>query len=270
MEIDIEIPSVLITLNKHDKLNYDVLSNKIILGLVGYAKSGKDFIAKTFIEDYGYQRVGFADNVKRDMNQYLKKDILQDYFNRSGVYIDPATVDFFTEDKVLKNILRPYIIWYAESMRKINGEFCWINKAFAIDGRGFDKIILSDVRRTPELDIFRNSNEFNKRTLRTATEAGTYQDSLPIKNFSTLLFEVNQFGLKDSDKLTVDTIQEAHRQWIIDDTFYVDSRLPESGNLRKNSINIQIKKITKKFGIKKPGKTKYKQLDIYQNESGKV
>ncbi len=262
-EINIEIPDELIHVGKHAQFNFSVLENKTIIGLMGYAKSGKDTITKIFVDDYGYQRVAFADNVKKEMNTYLKKQISQDIFEKSGIYLDPEKLDFFSEDIETKKLIRPYLIWYAEKMRTINGAFYWINRAFEEDGKDKDKIILSDVRRLAELDIFKDSNEFKKRTQKTNAEAGVFEDSFKVKNFGTLLFEVNQFGLKDSDQLTIDTILSAREQWIIDDTFYVDSRLPENGNYRKKSIEVQVKKIASKFGIIKPEKHKYKQINIF-------
>lgn len=263
-DINIEIPEELIHVGKHTQINFSALENKIIIGLMGYAKSGKDTITKIFVDDYGYQRVAFADNVKKEMNTYLKKQISQDIFEKSGVYLDPETLDFFSEDLEVKKLIRPYLIWYAEKMRTTNGGFYWINRAFEEDGKGMDKIVLSDVRRMAELDIFKDSNEFNKRTRTANAKVGLFDDSAKVKNFGTLLFEVNQLGLKDSDQLTIDTILAAREQWIIDDTFYIDSRLPDGGDYRKKSIKSQVKKIAKKFGIIKPEKLRYKQTNIFQ------
>lgn len=264
-KFDIEIPGHLIEEGKHKVFNSELLSGKSIIGMLGYAKSGKDTITNFFTDTYGYKRVGFADNVKRDMNLYLKEGILNDYFNRSGTRLIPDEVDFFTENLELKNIIRPYIVWYAESMRIINGPFCWMNKAFSMDAKGFDKIILSDVRRMAELDIFRNSNQFQKRSQERLIEAGIFPSKSLVNDFSTLLFEISQYGLTDIDTLTLDTVRVAHEQWLVDDTFFIDPRIPEIENWRKKAIQVQVKKIVKKFGIEKPQKTKNKQITIYSS-----
>lgn len=280
-QFDIELPKEVLTPGKHETIDFNSLEGKIIIGLMGYAKSGKDFITKTFIEDYGYQRVAFADNIKKEMNQYLKQAVCDDInkkdeeevnkLREQGNFIDywPLTIDtidFFTEDLNLKKILRPYIIWYGEILRKINGEFCWINKALTEDGKDMDKIVLSDVRRLPELNIFKNSNEFNKRLKFSLAEAGeTEIPSLKVNNYGTLLFEVNQFGLTDTDNLTIETIRVAREQWMIDDTFFVDSRVSPEKNFRERIMKSQIKNMCKKFGIDRPDKTKYPQTNIFQN-----
>ena len=273
-KFNIEFPKEVLTPGKHNKINFDLLEGKVILGLMGYAKSGKDSIAKTFIEKYGYQRVAFADNIKKEMNTYLKEAICNDINTRleeKRGFIEywpmvVSQIDFFTENLELKKILRPYIIWYGETLRTINGQFCWINKALEEDGRDMDKIVLSDVRRVAELDLFKNSNEFKKRQINSMAEAGlSISESIEVNNYGTLLFEVSQFGLVDSDKLTIETIQVAHEQWLIDDTFYIDSRVPDSDNSRRIAMDFQIKKIVKKFGIEKPQKTKYKQITIFNS-----
>ena len=262
---NINLPKEVLTPNKHNTINFNALEGKIILGLSGFAKSGKDTIARSFVENYGYHKIAFADNVKKEMNQYLKVAVSNDILESGEMkLISPSAIDFFTEDLELKKVLRPYIIWYGETIRAINGKFCWINRAFEEDGKYMDKIVLSDVRRLAELDIFKNSNEFKKRQINSIAEAGlTISDSLETNNYGTLLFEVNQFGLADSDKLTIETIQYAHDNWLVDDTFWVDSRIPEIGNSRRIAMDVQIKKIAKKFGIEKLEKVKHKQMNIF-------
>jgi len=277
-EFNIEIPKEVITPGKHEQIDFKALEGKIIIGLMGYAKSGKDTITKTFIEDYGYQRVAFADNIKKEMNLYLKELVCEDLNARELAEANshkyrlttlgpwtPDQIDFFTEDLAMKKIIRPYIIWYGEKLRTINGKFCWINKALSEDGKDMDKIVLSDVRRLAELEVFRNSNEYKDRFKQSMSEAGvTTTQMLDTNNYGTLLFEVNQFGLTDGDNLTIETIQAAREQWLIDDTFLVDSRIPDKGDHRERAINFQIKKIVKKFGIEIFQKTKHKQTNIYQ------
>lgn len=279
-DFDMELPKEVITEKKHHVIDYSAMENKIIIGLMGYAKSGKDFITKTFIEDYGYQRVAFADNIKKEMNKYLKEAVCENLNKREQEQIskikntlitcEPWTVDridFFTEDLQTKKALRPYIIWYGEKLRNINGRFCWINRAFTEDAKNVDKVVLSDVRRLAELDIFKNSNEYKKRIGKISADAGIYNSDASVNNFSTLLFEVSQLGLTDADVLTTETIQAAHEQWLIDETFYVYPLLPEEGAHRTKAMVAQIKRVVKEFGIEKPEKGKYPQMTIFSKEN---
>lgn len=281
-DFNIELPKEVLTEEKHDKINFDVLEGKVIIGLMGYSKSGKDFIAKKFVDNYGYQRVAFADNIKVEMNKYLKEAVCNDLNQREFDEVKknkyamitlepwiPEKLDFFTEDLDVKKAIRPYIIWYGEKLRTINGKFYWINKAFAEDAKDMNKIVLSDVRRLAELDVFKDSNEFKKRTKKSFSESGILSlegASSEVNNYGTLLFQVSQFGLTDKDALTIETIQYANENWMVDDVFYVDSRIPSTNSNREKAIDIQVNKIVKKFGIEKPDKIKGIQTTIFQEE----
>jgi hypothetical protein len=269
---DISIPKYLILeeCEKHNSVNFSLLDGKVIIGLCGYAKSGKDAIANKFVKKYGFHRVAFADNVKKEMNQYIKHLVYEDinFLVAPGepTYLKLADIDFTTEDLNLKPRLRPYIIWYAELMRELNGAYYWINKAFENDADGFDKIVISDVRREKELDIFSDSNIFYDRTKKSLSQGRYYlvNENRKSKPYSSLFFYVSQFGLLDGDALTRDTIIKAHESWMFDDTFYVDSRLPEFGSHRENALDHKVKIVADKFGIKKPDHTiSKKQLKMF-------
>lgn len=270
---DIKIPEEVISKENHGKIFTDLMSNKVIVGLSGYSKSGKDSVANKLISDYGFQRVAFADNLKLDMNKYLKKEVFN-YLDsvddsskfhedvRGGLVLEDkrvltlSMIDFTTEDIPIKKRLRPFIIWYGEKLREINGQCYWINKALEIDCKGFDRIVFSDVRREKELDIFKESNTFINRTVNMFAAAGC-SDSTPemkVKSYSALLFHVNQFGLTDGDVLTHNCIRVAQENWMFDDVIYIDPRLPENGRHRKKALEHQLTGIIKKFGITKPSK----------------
>ena len=272
---EIEIPKFLILDEdkKHNSLNFDLLENKVIIGFLGYSKSGKDAIANRFVKKYEFQRIAFADNVKKEMNQYIKHLVYEDINFLTAPsepgYLKLKDIDFTTENLSLKRRLRPYIIWYAELMRELNGAYYWINKAFKNDADGFDKIVISDVRRLKELDVFEDSNSFRKKSEMSFASAGYFSEhivseSKKVKSYSSLLFYVNQYNLLDDDALTKETILKAQEKWMVDDTFYIDSRLPNNDIIRNASIDNQIKKIADKFGIKKPDYTiSKKQLKIF-------
>jgi len=277
-DFNIELPKEAISKRKHDHIFSELLENKVIIGCVGYGKSGKDTIAKKFIDGYRFHRVAFADNIKIEMNEHLKEivfEFLGRYNNVStvdqgesnqilhgghtlddGRTITLDMVDFQTEDEPLKRRLRPFIIWYGEKLREINGEYYWVNKALEIDAAGHDNIILSDVRRVKELDIFMESNAFKRRSDVGFAAAGV-PDGFPDnkqKPYSSLLFHVSQYKLEDTDVLTHECIRVAEENWLFDHTFYVDPRLPVDGPYRNNSTNFQVKEVVKKFGINAPAK----------------
>lgn len=271
---NIIIPNFLILdeSNKHNSVNFDLLEGKLIVGLSGYAKSGKDAIAEKFVKNYDFKRIAFADNVKKDMNNFFKQSVYEDIvLNHNRVPVKPDTIelklediDFFTEDLFIKQKLRPYIIWYAEKMRALNGPYFWINKALE---NNYNKIVISDIRREEELNIFKNSNVFYDRTKIGFLESGYVDLNIPKSpnSHGSLLFLVSQYGLKDNDSLTISTINKAHEEWLFDDVFMVDSRIPPNGKFRENSINNQVKNIVKKFNIEKQNKNLKNQTSIFDN-----
>lgn len=272
----IEIPKEVITEKKHDKIFEELLENKTLIGLCGYGKSGKDYIAKKFIDGYGFHRVAFADNIKIEMNEHLKEavyELLKNHTKYSvlhnykeldgglklidGRILTLEEMDFQTEDIPMKKKLRPFIIWYGEKLREINGPYYWVNKAFEVDAAGHDKIILSDVRRIKELEPFKWSNYFHKKSMEKFINAGisNHPDLTKKKKpYSALLFHVSQFMLTDKDVLTHECIRLAQENWMFNYTFYVDPRLPESGKSRERSIDNQIKEVVGEFKIETPDK----------------
>lgn len=261
---DIEIPKEIITEEKHDSINFEYLDNKRIFALVGYAGSGKDTIADKFVKQYGFKRIAFADNLKTSMNMLLREKVYEDLKNKN-INIEFEDVDFVnTKNREIKEIIRPYIIWFGETVRTINGPYFWINKMFSEDASGYYDLIISDLRRVKELEIFQDSNNFNKRTTESLAEASYFTSfKKPFKNYSSLLFHVNQYGLVDNDVLTIETIRTAQEQWLFDDTFYIDSRLPVDGNYRNKAIDLKVNNICKKYNIIKPAPIKGHQITIF-------
>lgn len=140
------------------------------------------------------------------------------------------------------------------------------NKAMEEDAKNVDKIVLSDVRRIAELEIFRNSNEFYKRQEKSLLESGV--SNIPnrkVNNYGTLLFEVSQMGLRDEDLLTLETIRVANEDWLVDEKFLVNPNIPSHDSYRTKAMLSQIKKVSAKFGIDKPKlRGKYDQTNIFQ------
>ncbi len=274
---DIAIPQILITneFQSHDQVHFDLLEGKVIIGLCGYAKSGKDTVAEKFISDYGFNRIAFADNIKKDMNLLMRESVYEDLLKKNKQNLpgylflpDFSEIDFVNpKDREIKELLRPYIIWLGEKLREINGPYFWINRAFKYDAENFKNIVISDVRRPKELDPFKGSNTFNDRTVKSLAEGHYFvtDSQNKVNNYGSLLFYVNQYGLEDGDPLTKQTIMDAHENWLFDDTFYIDSRLPEKGKYRESALNHKVSSIAKKFGIKKPGNSHLKQINLFDN-----
>lgn len=111
----------------------------MIIGLCGYAGSGKDefasFLIKRFARDnlQNAYRVAFADKVKENLKQFL---------------VDEFSINIETCGREDKEVLRPILVAYAEAKRAIDSEF-WISAAMPKIKKHIDcgeSVVITDVR----------------------------------------------------------------------------------------------------------------------------
>lgn len=246
--MNLDIPIELID-NASNEINYGNLDNKIIVGLMGYARSGKDTIAKTLINRLGFKRLSFADTLKEDLNDFFKVQVQEDLKSKD-INIELSEIDFLEPaTNEIKEILRPYMIWFGEKMKELNGPHHWTNRAFSKILDIDQKLVITDVRRINELEIFKNNKEFQRIRYNNRIELGL--DISPIyeidAQFDSILLYVNQIHNRDDDRLTKETIIKAMEEWLITDTVYVDSRIQNIGDYHKRHIWIQIFKLVNKY-----------------------
>lgn len=247
--IDLEIPEELIDNGSHE-INYDNLRGKIIIGLCGYARSGKDTLAKGMINMLNFKRLSFADTLKQDLNEFFKYTVQEDLEKR-GMIVPLEAIDFEKpSNNEMKEILRPYMIWFGERMKQLNGIHHWTNRAFSQIGDSDRKLVLTDVRRKNELEIFKNNREFQR--IRNKNREDINLNLLPIheivgNDFECLLLHVSQIHNRDEDSLTKDTILEAIENWMFADTIYIDSRIQDISGYHDKHIYNHVRKLIEKF-----------------------
>lgn len=231
-KFDIEIPGELIT-SGDSEINFDLLKNKILVGCCGYSKSGKDTLGKLMIEKLGFKRISFGDVLKRDIDEHMRPQVFNDLRNK-GIDIKIEDINFmFPRSADIKEILRPYMIWFAELMKETNGMHHWVNRALLEIGDS-KKVVVTDIRRIHELELFQHNKEQHTRRIENMTLAempNSYLDFAKENeyncDFDSILIHINQFKLTDNDYRTSDTIRVAQENWLFDDTVYMDSRIPE-------------------------------------------
>ena len=95
----------------------------IVLGIAGFARSGKDTfvsIAKEILSKNGYtaSRVAFADKLKDEVVNMLKHN----YFK----------ADVYTTNTDDKTLLRPLLVWWGcQRRRESDGGLYWVERANA-------------------------------------------------------------------------------------------------------------------------------------------
>ena len=113
------------------------MENKIIIGITGVARSGKDTftaIAKELLKEKGFSvsHHALANELKRDCEQFLQ---------------DNCGVDVWTQDTDIKDKFRPFLLWYGDYQRKLTNGRYWIDKVSKVIENDNNQIhIVSDVR----------------------------------------------------------------------------------------------------------------------------
>jgi hypothetical protein len=140
-------------------------------------------------------------------------------------------------------------------MKLTNGVHHWTNKAILEIGDS-KKVVITDVRRLNELDIFMNNKEQRRRRIENialAEFSSSFFDFVKEnesdinEDFESLLIHINQFKLTDNDQRTIETIRVAQENWLFDYTIFMDSRIPDKEENRKKYINNHLLSLVNKF-----------------------
>jgi dephospho-CoA kinase len=118
----------------------------MIIGLSGYAQSGKDTIAQILVEDYGYSRIAFADIIRTAV--YRLNPIVSLEGLRLAHLVDLEGWDIA---KQLPEVRRLLQVMGSEVGRDMIDPQIWVEITLGTAHRK-DKIVISDVR-------FRNEAE---------------------------------------------------------------------------------------------------------------
>jgi len=111
-----------------------------VIGLTGYAQSGKDTVASILVERYGYRRIAFADKIRdflygiNPMVACSPTGYLQDLVNLVGW-------DSAKQEPQVRRLLQDLGI----SARELLDENIWITSALGKVNSG-DRIVITDVR----------------------------------------------------------------------------------------------------------------------------
>jgi len=117
-----------------------VTPNYSVIGLTGYAQSGKDTVASILVEKYGYTRIAFAEKIRdflygiNPMVACSPTGYLQDLVNLVGW-------DNAKQEPQVRRLLQDLGI----SARELLDENIWITSALSKVSKG-DRVVVTDVR----------------------------------------------------------------------------------------------------------------------------
>ena len=124
----------------------------MIIGLTGYAQSGKDTVAKILVENYGYTRVAFADKIRDflyEMNPMVDNVAGEPIFLKERVDRDGWEVAK-TNPHVRRALQNAGV-----SARKVFGEDFWIDRSLVSILRN-ENTVITDVRFINEADVVKH------------------------------------------------------------------------------------------------------------------
>ena len=143
----------------------------MIIGLSGYAQSGKDTVANILVEKHGYTRIAFADPI-RELLYEMDPLIPLGYGTSVINYRLQDLVDAYGWDKVKVDYpeVRRLLQDLGVGARKIFGDTFWIYQALS-DVTPDDKVVVSDVRFENEAKWIQEFNGQIWRVKRVGTDA---------------------------------------------------------------------------------------------------
>lgn len=116
----------------------------MIIGLSGYAQTGKDTIAKHLIDSYGYRRVAFADPIREAL---YRLNPLVEVGEFNSVHLKAAIDGMGWEEvkRISPETRRLLQVLGTEVGREMFGDDFWVNQSVRNVGK-FDKAVFTDVR----------------------------------------------------------------------------------------------------------------------------
>jgi hypothetical protein len=120
----------------------------MIIGLTGYAQSGKDTVAKILVDQYGYTRVAFADKIRDFL---YETNPMYDSIAGEPLFVK-ARVDRDGWEKAKQSPqIRRLLQNSGVAARKVFGESFWVDQVLNnLDPA--DNIVITDVRFINEAD----------------------------------------------------------------------------------------------------------------------
>ena len=123
----------------------------MLIGLTGYAQSGKDTLAQELVENYGFTRVAFADKI-RELLYELNPETMSEC---GSLRLRTAVDDLGWEQAKKIPEVRRLLQDIGLGARKIFGEYFWIEQALKNIPSKYPhgaRIVVTDVRFINEAD----------------------------------------------------------------------------------------------------------------------
>lgn len=147
----------------------------MIIGLSGYAQTGKDTVAEHLIQRYGYKRVAFADPIRKALYSLDPKVRVAEMV---GVSLANAVDSMGWEEvKRLSSDTRELLQRFGTEVgREMFGQDFWVDQAFRGVSK-FNDIVFTDVRFPNEFRSIKTREGIIIRIVKPGTAAVNYHAS---------------------------------------------------------------------------------------------
>jgi hypothetical protein len=133
--------------------------NMMLIGVSGYARSGKDTVADYLVSRHGFTKFAFADKV-RETAQLFGDDVLVTNSGQPTMTYNDAVTEFSYEGAKERypEGVRKYLVKIGHGLRGVLGDSLWLdqvfqNKAFKSKASEIGcRIVISDCRYLNEAD----------------------------------------------------------------------------------------------------------------------
>ena len=179
----------------------------MIIGLSGYAQTGKDTVAEHIVKSYGYKRVAFADPIRQALYKLDPKIRIDEM---TGASLANAVDHMGWEEvKKLSSDARELLQRFGTEVgREMFGQDFWVDQAFRGVSK-FNKIVFADVRFPNEFRAIKSREGIILRIVKPGTAAVNYHVSeTALDNHSFDATIVNDGSKEDLYKKIDDVIRK--------------------------------------------------------------
>lgn len=179
----------------------------MIIGLSGYAQTGKDTVAEYLVAQHGYRRVAFADPIRKALYKLNPIISLGEF---AGVHLAQAVdgLDWEEVKRQSPETRRLLQVFGTEVGREMFGADFWVNQAMGNAGK-FDKIVLTDVRFPNEYRAIKNREGIIIRIVKPGTGAiNAHASETALDNFSFDATIINDGSIHDLNQKIDSVIKE--------------------------------------------------------------
>lgn len=130
----------------------------MIIGLAGYARAGKDEVAKILVKNYGFKRIAFADPIREFV---LRVNPILENGHRIGEVVKQFNWEIAKKQDESRRLLQEVGL----VAREMFGQDFWVNLALE-EVQFHENVVISDVRFKNEMAAIRTFEGKTFRVLR--------------------------------------------------------------------------------------------------------